>query len=187
LKKTEINQVIIISEVKKKLIMTTPSKFASELRTIIKDYNFWGESESDSPLKISRTALSKFTNDKLLSIDKSARSKAVTGEDLKVLTRTIETETLDDVFFPLVKNSLTELSLKVPDLLPSLIDNSLEMMVEQSEYYIQLFNALKTLTNPKVDYVKISDAPSSYVTLIISGQYPNSEEVVYAYALLTQT
>ena len=60
----------------------TASKAAASIRAVIKDYNFWGQSESDSPLKISTTK-AVVDNDKILSLDRSLRAKNAGVPQLK--------------------------------------------------------------------------------------------------------
>ena len=50
----------------------TASKAASYIRSVIKDYNFWGQSESDSPMKISTTK-AVVDSEKILSLDQGKR------------------------------------------------------------------------------------------------------------------
>lgn len=162
----------------------TASKAASHIRGVIKDYNFWGQSESDSPLKISTTK-AVLDNEKILSLDRSLRAKngvAPTKEFLE--TRTIVQKNLDEVFKPLALNAITTLH----DQRGSIENGtaSLETLAaeaESVEYYVQLYAAFKQVTNPKIYYV---DAPNdSSVGMFIVGTV--GTETIYASALLTQT
>jgi hypothetical protein len=153
--------------------MTTASKFASSLRTIIKDFNNWGESQLEAPLVISKS-----TSSDILKRDSSIRKKAATGEDLK-LSRITITKTLDEVFIPLITNAKQKIN-------NSTIAN-LEILAEELEFYIQLYNQLKTLENVSVNYVNFETNPTENVGLIIQGLFPNSTDYIYASSLLKIT
>ena len=163
----------------------TASKAASHIRGVIKDYNFWGQSESDSPLKISTTK-AVIDNEKILSLDRSLRTKnagvAPTKEFLE--TRTVVQKNLDEVFKPLALNAIEALN-DQGELLDAGTANleSLAMEAESVEYYVQLYAAFKQVTNPKIYYVDAPADPS--VGMFIVGTV--GTDTVYASALLTQT
>ncbi|XWK89458.1 MAG: hypothetical protein U7127_05170 [Phormidium sp.] len=158
---------------------------AKLLKAVISDYNFWGESESDSPLAIKRT---KTTLDekKILALDASARKKAMQTENYKVPERTIRTESLLNVFIPLVRNSCDELQQKSDAALNEKAGiETMQSSAEAVEYYVQLYSAFGQLAEPKVCYVEDSSG-DPYTGLFIVGSAADGE-TVYAQALLTQT
>ncbi|MGA9381156.1 MAG: hypothetical protein WBV73_20535 [Phormidium sp.] len=163
----------------------TGSNAAKLLKAVISDYNYWGESESDSPLVIKRTK-SVFDEKKILSLDASARRKATQTEAYKVPERRIATKTLDEVFQPLVVSSLSELTNTAPSVVDgtAAIENLLSP-AEAVEYYVQLYSAFKQLSEPKVYYVEDSEG-DPYTGLFIMGSSADGE-TVYAQGLLTQT
>lgn len=153
----------------------TIQQIIATLRLIIKDWNYWGQSESDSPLKIGRT---KSTIDPL-KIDAKLRKKA----ELPVPElRTVTTKTLDETFNPLIESSYQELK----TVFESITDQNyvqIQDLAEPLEYYVQLKNAFLQLTDVSVNYVDAEN--DSSVGLIIQGK--SGTETVYATALLTQT
>jgi len=163
----------------------TASKAASHIRGVIKDYNFWGQSESDSPLKISTTK-AVIDNDKILFLDRSLRAKnagvAPTKEFLE--TRTIVQKNLDEVFKPMALNAIATLHNQSSSINAGTASlETLAAEAESVEYYVQLYAAFKQVTNPKIYYV---DAPAdSSVGMFIVGTV--GTDTVYASALLTQT
>ncbi|MFB2891976.1 hypothetical protein ACE1CI_03415 [Aerosakkonemataceae cyanobacterium BLCC-F50] len=155
------------------------------LKAVISDYNYWGESESDSPLAIKRTK-GVLDEKKILSLDASARRKATQTEGYKAPERRIATKTLDEVFGPLVVRSLEELT----NTAPSVMDGTaaiaqLLLPAEAVEYYVQLYSAFKQLSEPKVCYVEDAEG-DPYTGLFIMGTSADGE-TVYAQGLLTQT
>lgn len=162
-------------------ILPTGTAIASMLRQIIKDYNFWGESESDSPLTISRKK--SFTDAQLFSSDASMRRK-IGGIEYKMPDRTITSKTLLETFDSLVNNNVAE----VASIMESIkaIESGIEDLrrpVEALEYYVQLYSIFSSMTNPRVVYVDAHNDP--YVGLFIIGEVTG--ESVIAQALLVQT
>ena len=153
----------------------TASSIISTLRQIIKDYNYWGTSESDSPLTIRRTK--SLTDPQILSADASMRRK-VGGANYQVpVNRLIVCKTLLEVFTPLVNNAKDEVSSVMGGI------ENLRLPVEALEYYVQLYSTFASLGDPKVCFV---DAPNDpYVGLFIIGK--TMDEIVVAQALLVQT
>lgn len=165
------------------------------IRAILTDYNFWPESEGDSPLKIARskTALDEKA---FLSRDASMRRAALKALDPAMLTykppaRTLTVKTLDEVFKPLAAAALLEVQTgtqAVQDMTAGL--ETLEIPIEKSEFYVQLYSAFKLLANPKVTYVSDDAAtlttPDAYTGFFISGETTDGE-VIIAQALLVQT
>jgi len=154
---------------------TSGSEIVSNLRSIIKDYNYWGASESDSPLTIRRTK--SFSDPRLLSADASMRRKIDRANYLLPVSRTIVCKTLIEVFTPLVENSKVEISA-----VEGGIEN-LRLPVESLEYYVQLYSTFARLAEAKVCFVDAPDDP--YVGLFIIGK--TLDEVIVAQALLVQT
>ncbi|MEB3278062.1 MAG: hypothetical protein VKK42_03970 [Lyngbya sp.] len=95
-------------------------------------------------------------NDKrILSLDASARRKeeqiAGLTDSYAAPVRTVRTETLDEVFKPLVANSLSELEMKAKELQAGAVGiESLQFATEQTEYYVQLYSAFNQLANSQV-------------------------------------
>lgn len=146
------------------------------IRQIVLDYNSWPGSESDSPLKIgrSKTAL----DDKaILSRDAAMRRAAVqdTGAISTVYkppVRRIEVKTLDQTFKPLVASVLLEVQTQDQSVQNGMVGlETLQMLIEKSEYFVQLYSAFKQLSNPKVSYVIDGDNMTSdpYTGFFISG------------------
>jgi hypothetical protein len=161
----------------------TASLVVKTLNAILKDYNFWGQSESDSPLKPGRTK-AVVDNDKLLSLDRSLRIKAGATSDSIPKDRIISSKTLDEVFGLLVRNAIAELNNQ-----SDLVDAGSATLVTLAnqagavEYYVQLYEVFKQLTDAKIWYV---DSPSdAEVGLFIVGTV--GSETVYAQTLLIQT
>lgn len=163
----------------------TGSIAAKLLKAVISDYNYWGESESDSPLAIKRTK-GVLDDKKILSLDASARRKAMQTEAYKAPERRIATKTLDEVFQPLVVRSLSELTNTAPSVMDGVspIENLL-LPAEAVEYYVQLYSAFKQLSQAKVCYVEDSEG-DPYTGLFILGTSVDGE-TIYAQGLLTQT
>jgi len=156
-------------------VTPTASSVISELRQIIKDYNYWGTSESDSPLVIRRTK--SLTDPQILSADASMRRK-VGGAGYQVpINRPIVCKTLLEVFTPLIESSKAEISAVMGGI------EELRLPVESLEYYVQLYSTFAGLTETKVCFV---DAPNDpYVGLFLCGK--TLDEIVIAQALLVQT
>ena len=154
----------------------TASLIVSNLRSIIKDYNYWGASESDSPLSIRRTK--SLTDAQILVADAAMRRK-VGGANYQVPSnRSIACKTLLEVFTPLVESSKSEISAVM-----GTIEN-LRLPAESLEFYVQLYSTFQQLTETKVCFV---DAPNdAFVGLFIIGKAADNELVV-AQALLVQT
>ena len=161
------------------------SVVANALRTIIKDFNYWGESESDSPLRISRTKNS-LDEKRILSLDSSARARYLESlSGYKAPSdRGLQTKTLVEVFEPLVSNSISSLNSSLQQFKDGVVPmTELEMPAEAVEFYIQLYSAFTMLQETKVVYV---DSPTDpYVGLFIIGNA--GAETVYAQTLLVQT
>lgn len=153
------------------------------LKAILSDYNYWGQSESDSPLKIRRTR--SIVNDaRILSYDEAQR-KALHGlePDYTVPSgRTIQTKTLQEVFTPLVQNTLAEVATVAESIATEGIE-TLEMSAEALEYYVQLYSAFKEAPTSRVCYVR---APGSVETgLFIVGELTG--ETIVAQGVLIET
>lgn len=159
------------------MTVTTPtaSEVTSTLRQIIKDYNYWGTSESDSPLRIRRTK--SLTDPQILSADASMRRRVGGAGYLVPIDRPIVCKTLIEVFTPLVDGSKAEVASAMGGI------ENLRLPVEALEYYVQLYSAFASLAETKVCFVDASNDP--YVGLFITGK--TLDEIVVAQALLVQT
>ncbi len=153
------------------------------LKQIALDYNYWGESESDSPLEIKRSR-TPFEEKRILSLDGSIRRKQNPGQSIPT-DRTIRVETLEEVFKPLVTGAASELEMKISEFKTGgAAIESLEMSTEALEFYTQLYSAFNSLTEAKVYYV---DSPSDpYVGMFITGK-SSEGEAIYGQSLLVQT
>lgn len=158
--------------------MITASNAVKVLRETVKDYNYWGTSEGDSPLAIKRAKT--LDEKRILSLDASARKKAAQTEGYKAPTRNIRTATLDEVFQPLCQGSFSQLA----NIQNQPIENWVNS-VEELEYYVEIYSVFKQLTQPKVNYVE-DTAGDPYTGLFISGQSSDGEFVL-AHTLLIQT
>lgn len=159
---------------------------AATLRDAVKDFNFWGESESDSPLVIKRTK-TPLDDKKVLSLDATARKKAEGVEGYKPPERTVRVMDLTETFSPLVQQALLDLQAGAQGVIGGAGIETLEVTAEASEYYIQLYSLFKLLDNPRVLYVEdTGTTPDPYTGLFITG-LSSDNETIYAQALLTQT
>ena len=148
--------------------MSTATQTASLLRAVIKDYNYWPSSESDSPLKIG-TRKGVLTDSKLLAID--ARYRRQDNDDnpnYELPDRLITVKPLDQTFNAIIDAAISDLTAvkanydNNPDTLPTL-----EMAVESVEFCVQLYSVFQGLTNPVIQ--EISTPDESTVTFVISG------------------
>lgn len=163
------------------------------LRQILVDYNYWPESESDSPLKIARSKFA-LTEAATLSRDASMRraavkaaTPAVTG--YKPPERRVEVKTLDEVFKPMISRALEEVHAAAQAVNTSSVEiSTLEMPIEAAEFYVQLHGAFSQLSNPKVSYIYDGDSSTSdpYTGFLISGETSDGETII-AQTLLVQT
>ncbi|MGL5509313.1 MAG: hypothetical protein ACRC2J_18320 [Microcoleaceae cyanobacterium] len=155
--------------------MTTPSKTASAIRAILKDYNVWPSSVLEP--KISSTAV--FDQAKILSIDKSLRKKyleinpayvmpSYAPEALGVTIR--KHDSLSFTFNGAISSTVKEVNTYYnllatePGILPQF-----ELAVERLEYYTQLYSAFIALQNPEMHTVH--GGSGGIVSLIVSGGF----------------
>lgn len=172
--------------------MLTAALASKLLRQILVDYNYWPESESDSPLSVRRSKT--VLDDKaLLARDASMRRAAVKESDpdasYKAPERRIECKTLDQTFKPLAASALLEVQTAATNVQSGMAElETLEMPIEQSEFLVQLYSAFKQLANTKVCYVVDGTNTSSdpYTGLFITGETSDGE-VIVAQTLLVQT
>lgn len=174
--------------------MLTATLASKLLRQILVDYNYWPESESDSPLSIRRSKT--IPDDKaILSRDASMRRAAIKDSDPSTTgykapdDRRIECKTLDETFKPLAATALLAVQTAATSVQGGMAElETLEVPIEQSEYLVQIYSVFKQLTNPKVCYVVDGDEMSSdpYTGLFITGQTSDGE-VIIAQSLLIQT
>ncbi len=170
--------------------MLTAALAAKLIRQILVDYNFWPQSESDSPLKVARSK-TVLTDTAILARDAAMRRIAVgdVTPPYKPPERRIECKTLDQTFKPLVAQSLTTVQATAMNVQSGVVGlEMLEMPIEQSEFLVQLYSAFKQLANHKVCYVVDGNADSSdvYTGLFITGESSDGE-VIVAQTLLVQT
>jgi hypothetical protein len=168
--------------------MATPSQTTALLRAIIKDYNYWPSSESDSPLKIS-TRKGVLTDTKLLAIDATYRLQDnKDNPDYQLPDRQITVKPLDETFNEIIDSAISNLTAtkanydNAPETLPNL-----EMAAESVEFGVQLYSVFRGLSNPTIQ--EISTPNESTVTLVISGEIGEGEELrsVYATSTLVHT
>ena len=167
----------------------TPWKLLPYLRNVLKDYNYWPSSESDSPLKI-RYFDGSFSQDIFLKLDAVLRRQAnesVTGYQLPS-NRSVITKSFTDTFNDLIQGAIANLEAAKEN-----YDNDpitfpgLEVSAEALEFLVQLYGGFKTLTNPVITEVSVSG--EAVVTLIISGEWGTGEDLttIYATSTLIQT
>ena len=169
----------MVSQITAKLAVST-------LKDAVSDFNFWGESESDSPLAIKRSK-TPLDDKKVLSLDAAARKKAVGVEGYKPPERTVRVMGLKETFSPLVQQALTEFQAGATAVIGGAGIETLEVSVESSEFYIQLYSLFKLLDTPRVLYVEdTGTTPDPYTGLFVTG-LSSDGETIYAQALLTQT
>ena len=170
------------------------------LRATLADYNFWPQSESDSPLTIKRAKL-PLDEAAILSRDASMRRAAIKALNPEAPTykppanRTISNQTLDELFQPLIRNALTELAtvtqnqgLTMEGTVPAEAVFGILMPIEAIEYLTELYQVFSQLQNPKVIRVSddVSPTPDAYTSLMIVGESMELELII-AQTLLIQT
>lgn len=157
----------------------TNTQAAKLLRDVIKDYNFWGQSESDAPLAI-KTSKVALDEKRILSVDASARKKLGESTPELLKARTIVSEDFETTFSTLTKAALDTIAAKSEPLdVAAIATNAQEL-----EFYTQLYLIFKQLDAPKIIKVD-APAPDANVSLIIYGG--TSDGMVYASSLLVQT
>jgi len=171
--------------------MATPSQTASAIKTILKDYNYWPASESDSPLSV-KTLKVPFSNDKLLALDASARKKAAKEagtEGYKVpVNRRIATETLDQAFVPIISAAIENINAAKEGIEQGTNTlAALEVPAEALEFAVQLYDAFSKLGNPTIYKVAADGEPT--ISFYLAGELPgaNGTETVYATTTLVNT
>lgn len=164
---------------RKNRMAITASNAVKILKEVVKDYNYWGESESDSPLSIKR-AKTGLDEKRILALDASARKKAAQIQDYKAPTRNVRTSTLEQVFQPLCQNAFNQLTQAQSQPMENWLTP-----VEALEYYVELYSIFKQLTEPSVFYVE-DTAGDPYTGLFITGKSSDGE-TIYAQSLLVQT
>jgi len=171
--------------------MATPSQTASAIKLILKDYNWWPQSESDSPLAV-KTLKTPFSNDKLLALDASARKKAAKEagtEGYKVpTTRNVSTEPLEQTFRPIISAAIDNINaVKAGVDAGTNTLAALEVPAESLEFAVQLYGAFKGLGNPTIYKVTADGEPT--VSFYLAGELPGAAgtETVYATTTLVNT
>ncbi len=183
--------------------MAMTAGFAAKmLRAILTDYNFWPQSESDSPLSIKRGKL-PFDEAAILSRDASMRRAAIKAMNPTAPTykapagRRIEVGTIHALFQPLIKAALEEVAALVPGFqgdgsqpLPNNVLFGVSAPIELAEYLTELYQVFAQMTNPQVIKVYDQDgdntSPDAYTTMMICAESVDGE-IVIAQALLIQT
>jgi hypothetical protein len=168
--------------------MSTATQTTSLLRAIIKDYNYWPQSESDSPLKIG-TRKGALTDTKLFALDASYRRQDnEDNPDYQLPDRQIVVKTVDQTFNQIIDNAISNLTAAKTnyDNDPTTL-NSLEMAAESVEFGVQLYSVFQGLANSAIR--EISAPNEATKTLIISGEIGEGEELrsVYATSTLVHT
>lgn len=168
--------------------MSTATQTASLLRSIIKDYNYWPSSESDSPLKIG-TRKGVLTDTKLFAIDATHRRREnEDNPDYELPDRQLTAKPLHQTFNEIIDAAISNLAAvkanydNNPDTLPSL-----EMAAESVEFGVQLYSVFQGLSNPVIQ--EISTPNESTVTLVISGEIGEGDELrsIFATSTLVHT
>lgn len=147
--------------------MLTSVLFLKMLRQILADYNYWSESESDSPLKISRSKLA-LTNEAIIARDAAMR-RAVMKEagtaSYKAPMTQVQYKTLAEVFDPKIQLAIGEI--KAANV-PGMMVESLVAPAQQLEFLTQLYTAFKQLVNAKVAYVRdVATPPAPAPTIVV--------------------
>jgi hypothetical protein len=164
----------------------TASQASKLLRDVIKDYNFWGQSESDAPLSI-KTSKTPLDDKKILSLDASARKRLgeITIQPVPgkitiqpVLERQIIKKDLEATLKELVMNVLSDIESKSKGDLAELA-----LPAQCLEYYTQLSLIFRQLSDVKMILVDAPNDPN--VSLFIIGMA--SDGIVYAQSLLVQS
>ena len=155
------------------------------LRSILFDYNYW-PSDGDSPLSVSRHGR-KLTEETILSRDALLRCASEKGSNkpYKPPKRQIEIKTLDQIFKPLVMNALVNVKTITQEIEDGLAETqNLQLPLEQSEFFIQLYSVFNQLANPKIYYVFDIDNMifNAYIGLYITGE--SSDGVIIAQTLI---
>ena len=154
------------------------------LRSILVDYNYW-LSDGDSPLSVSRHG-QKLTDKTILSRDAALRCASEKGSNpgvpYKPPKRRIEIQTLDQTFKPLVIDALVIVETIVQESEGDL--ENLQLPLEKSEFFIQLYGVFNQLANLKVYYVFDIDNVifNAYIGLYITGE--SSDGVIVAQTLI---
>ncbi|MEG4455908.1 hypothetical protein [Microcoleus sp. N9_A1] len=150
------------------------------LRSILVDYNYW-PSDGDSPLSVSRHR-QKVTEKTILSRDAALRRASEKGSNKSVPykppERRIEIQTLDQTFKPLVIDTLVIVETIVQESEGDL--ENLQLPLEKSEFFIQLYGVFNQLENPKVYYVFDIDNVifNPYIGLYITGESSDGEVII---------
>jgi len=161
-----------------------------QLRQILQDYNYWPESESNSPLKVTRSK-TMLSREDILSRDAEMRKAITANTGYKIPERTIAWKTLDETFKPLVARYM----LKLVTANEAMESGSCELevlgiIIEPLEFLIQIHSVFKELSSVKTAYVldgkKGRDEGECYTGLFLIGNTDDSE-VIVASTLLTQT
>jgi len=166
----------------------TPWKLLPYLRNLVKDYNYWPSSESDSPLKFAWQDGS-LTPAQILKLDAKLRQAANDSPAYQLPSqRNITTQSFTDTFNTLIQGAIANLEAAKDNYdTDETTFPGLETSAEALEFLVQLYAGFKTLTNPVITEVSIPG--SAVVTLIISGEWGTGQDLttIYATSPLIQT
>ncbi|MFM7191523.1 MAG: hypothetical protein ACKOX2_12000 [Microcystaceae cyanobacterium] len=166
----------------------TPWKLLPYLRNLVKDYNYWPSSESDSPLKFAWQDGS-LTPAQILKLDAKLRRAANDSPTYQLPSqRDITTQSFTDTFNTLIDGAIANLEAAKDNYgTDETTFPGLETSAEALEFLVQLYGGLKTLTNPTI--TEVSAAGEPYVSLIISGEWGTGQDLttIYATSPLIQT
>ena len=167
----------------------TPWKLLPYLRNLVKDYNYWPSSESDSPLKFAWQDGS-LTQAQILKLDTAIRRKANQNINAYQLptNRSIATKSFTDTFNTLIDGAISNLEAAKDNYdTDETTFPGLETSAEALEFLVQLYAGFKTLTNPVITEVSVPG--EAVVTLIISGEWGTGQDLttIYATSPLIQT
>ena len=166
----------------------TPWKLLPYLRNLVKDYNYWPSSESDSPLKFAWQDGS-LTQAQILKLDAKLRRAANDSPAYQLPSqRNITTKSFTDTFNTLIDGAVSNLEAAKDNYdTDDTTFPGLETSAEALEFLVQLYAGFKTLTNPVITEVSVPG--EAVVTLIISGEWGTGQDLttIYATSPLIQT
>jgi hypothetical protein len=168
--------------------MTSASQFTASLRSILKDYNFWPASESDSPLSVKVTK-SILDESKVKALDASLRRRAH-AEDAayRIPSQSVRSIPLCSLFRPLIDLAFDNLAAAHFDFESSGSHlASLTLAAQHLEFLLQLFSAFSGLERALAWEISADSEPT--VTLVIAGWMGAGPDfrTIYTTATLVRT
>lgn len=163
--------------------MLTAALASKLLRQILTDYNQW-PSDGDSPLTVRRSK-TPVTEESILSRDASARRASELGSftgTYKPPARTVKKLNLKEVFQPLILRSVeltSEFAVEVSGGILSL--ESLQLPIEKSEFFVQIYSLFNQLAESCVFQVTAEPTPeidNPYIGLYITGKSADGENII---------